>query len=553
MAIPLHARTIYVSHTGSHTTPYTNWSIASTSILEAVNIATNEDVVLITNGLYYPASSVILDKGITVNSMNGRDITILDGLDSHPLFSIEHEQAIVMNLTIQNGQGINGGGININNGTIAQCTIVSNRATGPGWYDGDGGGVYMSGGLMTNCLLQHNDARVYGGGIFCYLNGTSSHCTIITNTARGDYGGGIYLDRGGYAKHSIIASNYADSGGGIYCNNGGSASNCMLQGNNAIFGGGAFISLNGIIQDCCICENYAEGTLGGNEGGAGVYLSGGGLLTSCVISNNDAFNFLNALQGGGVYCSTSGTVERCTIVDNAADAGAGAYFSGGGLIQNSLLMANWTRSGINHGGGIFLDNGGEVKSCSILRNTSSAGGSGIYCDTSGQVINSIIYNNAYPNVVVTNDAGGFSMTYSCTTPTISGTGNINQDPEVVDLNTKDARLTAASPCIDKGINESWMFEETDLSDHPRVFNNHVDMGCHETLLTSTANQAPDNGSYESSWYAPLNATCQLQACSSLTSAWTNVQSVIVATNFIFTVSVTNSETTERFYRTIWLR
>ena len=46
------ADTYYVSHFGSDTFPYTNWTAAAHSIQDAVFAATAGDTVIVTNGVY---------------------------------------------------------------------------------------------------------------------------------------------------------------------------------------------------------------------------------------------------------------------------------------------------------------------------------------------------------------------------------------------------------------------------------------------------------------------------------------------------------------------
>ena len=46
----------------------------------------------------------------------------------------------------------------------------------------------------------------------------------------------------------------------------------------------------------------------------------------------------------------------------------------------------------------------------------------------------------------------------------------------------DYRLLPSSPCIDKGINQDWMLDATDLAGNPRILNGTVDMGAYEFSL-----------------------------------------------------------------------
>ena len=70
-------------------------------------------------------------------------------------------------------------------------------------------------------------------------------------------------------------------------------------------------------------------------------------------------------------------------------------------------------------------------------------------------VNNIIYNNSAPvepqcGAYVVNNAGGYSLDYTCTSQNISGTGNITSEPQFTNANNNDFSLLSTSPCIDAG-------------------------------------------------------------------------------------------------------
>ena len=60
-------------------------------------------------------------------------------------------------------------------------------------------------------------------------------------------------------------------------------------------------------------------------------------------------------------------------------------------------------------------------------------------------------------------------------------------PEFADFNSGDYRLATGSPCIDAGMNESWMTHVLDLDGRPRLdrFSELVDMECYEHIASGT--------------------------------------------------------------------
>jgi hypothetical protein len=59
--------------------PYTSWETAATAIQRAVDEAIAGDQVLIADGTYPLESQVTVRQGLAIRSVNGPDVTILDG------------------------------------------------------------------------------------------------------------------------------------------------------------------------------------------------------------------------------------------------------------------------------------------------------------------------------------------------------------------------------------------------------------------------------------------------------------------------------------------
>lgn len=222
--------------------PYTNWANASTNIQLAVDQAANGDVVLLTNGTYDVWSEILISnaKTVTVTSVNGAEVTIVDGgfpSRTNRCFHLNGNTpgAVLDGLTIRHGGAsgtTQGGGVSCRGGGIVQnCIITENSA------ENSGGGIACDGSvsLIVNCLIAFNTAtngsnNRAGGGVSLSGWATARGCLIVSNSAR--FGGGVHIDSG----------------------NGGLVDNCTISGNDAQNGGGASVG-SGLLRNTIIYFN----------------------------------------------------------------------------------------------------------------------------------------------------------------------------------------------------------------------------------------------------------------------------------------------------------
>jgi hypothetical protein len=98
--------------------------------------------------------------------------------------------------------------------------------------------------------------------------------------------------------------------------------------------------------------------------------------------------------------------------------------------------------------------------------------------------NCIIYFNRGGNW--SDNVGRNSFTNCCTTPAQDGwaVGNITNDPSFMNTNAGNYRLSQGSPCVNAGLNQTWMAtNNVDLDGRSRIdhYSRQVDMGCFEYL------------------------------------------------------------------------
>ena len=475
-----HADTHYVSPSGNHIPPFTNWTDAARTIQAAIDAASSNDVVLVTNGVYEagstraggaPTRAAVTNK-LIVMSVNGPDVTAVVGRGPLGETAIRcaylADGALLSGFTLTNGHtrtvddgaSRDGGGVFCETGAVvSNCLVAGCRA------DADGGGVY--GGRVVHCSVTGCSAGDYGGGVY---SGVVSECELSGNGA----------EHGGAAAYaavtmSTLTSNAASwHGGGIV---GGTASHCRFLANSGRFGGAA---AQADLVRCELTGNTASGRGGGVDDGTiedstienGTAGSGGGVAGTtavrCTIVSNTAY------YGGGSF---GGTLKRCVLRGNAAaDAGGGSM---DGVLNNSLLTGN--AAGTKGGGLHSRWREGRAINCTIVANRSGGSGGGVSLD-SGVIRNCIIYHNTAfstgGNWVGEHGSSYRAWSHTCTTPDPGGTSIVTNAPRVVSLIS--GHIASNSPCVDAGSNAE-VSGDFDIDGEERIWNATVDLGCDELV------------------------------------------------------------------------
>lgn len=245
----------FVALAGNHVAPYLNWADAATNIQAAIDAAGIGDMVLVSNGIYYVTSGILVTQAIEVVSVSGPAATIIDGSDTVRCVYLGAVGARLEGFTVRNGYGMGGpggpdldygGGILCATGTVADCHVVGNW----GYY---GGGISCgAGGLVENCRVEANTAEVGAGGIDCRSGGVIRNCLIITNS--GTVVGGVACTGTALIENSIVAEN---RGCGIWLS-GGRAQNCTIVRNHATLAPGGVWADPGFVHNAIIYANASS-------------------------------------------------------------------------------------------------------------------------------------------------------------------------------------------------------------------------------------------------------------------------------------------------------
>jgi hypothetical protein len=237
LTVRLNAATHYVDlNCTNPVSPYADWSTAATNIQNAVDAATNGDLVLVTNGVYQTGgryipgdttlNRVAVTSAVTLESVNGPAATVIQGYQV-PGTTNGFKAARCVYLTdgaVLTGFTLTGG-----------ATQVASYAA----VNGLGGGVrcLSTSAVVSNCMLVGNSA-MNGAGI---ASGTVNNC-ILSNNAAQNTGGGSYF---GKFNSCLLIGNTAAYGGAAAATVFGSPTlnNCTIYGNSASVAGGGLASL----------------------------------------------------------------------------------------------------------------------------------------------------------------------------------------------------------------------------------------------------------------------------------------------------------------------
>ena len=199
-------------------------------------------------------------------------------------------------------------------------------------------------------------------------------------------------------------------------------------------------------------------------------------FVDCVFEHNEATGI-----GGAVSLQASqARIDLCEFIDNRAGGNGGAFHAASITVDSTgrplvgfvgcLFREN---RAIGNGGAIYL--GGSafssgkafLSSCTVALNVATAGGGGIYAQTSTQVParcwleNSIVFHNRGPS---DQDIFGALSCWNSIAPGQSGPNVSSANPRFVNVRTKDLRLRQDSPAIDVGDFARLPFDATDVDD-----------------------------------------------------------------------------------------
>lgn len=355
--IDLNGHTLTISKSGQC------FEVQNGATLTIIDSAAPQETVTNSGGTVYGNKATLendtLTYYITTSTPNGTGTT--ETLEQH---TVTLTGAIRCDENSDQAIKVNGGTLDIQGGALR-------NSSGKRIVLVESGTLTMEGGYIVGGGSQGNP----GGGIYV-TNGTLNISGGVVAANRGNSGGGIFVNSGtlnisgGAVAGNEVINGHSDNGGGIYVNSG------------TLNLSGGYVTNNYKECGCNDCRNDVNNT----HGGGGIALANSSVMnmTGGYVTGN-----YSGLAGGGIYAGFFGhnvrfTMSGGTIAGNCAELGEGGglRIAGGtnGVIQatNKVYITNNITNSNNDwgGGGIFVQEKGNLSIVNSLITNNSAGGFG---------------------------------------------------------------------------------------------------------------------------------------------------------------------------------
>ena len=242
----------------------------------ALSCVQDGDSIEIAAGRYVLAESLVVDKAIAIEGAAGPGEAILtrESGEVVNLLVLKNEKAAVRGLVFDGNRDFDQNlwipwrslvKIEKEGGLVEKCVIRNSRTE---LNQGEGAGIWMSGGILRDCVVSNNcvqssgGAGKYGGGLAIF-GGVAERCFIHGNQSTdgsGALAGGVYA-AGGILRNSLITGNIAvSSASGVWVK-GGTVENCTIAGNHhnpeypSVDCEGVCM-FNGVLKNCIVYGNW---------------------------------------------------------------------------------------------------------------------------------------------------------------------------------------------------------------------------------------------------------------------------------------------------------
>src|SRR5690348_5197083 len=205
-ALLVRGNTLYVDlNSANPTPPYSDWSTAATNIQDAIDASVDGDKIWVTKGVYQTGgramagnltNRVVLDKAVTVQSVNGPFLTTIAGLGAtNGLIAVRcawlTNNAALVGFTLTRGAtrtSSSGDNTNLQSGGAVWCASSSAMVTGCVMVSNTAffrAGAAYQGTLNTSFISGNGNSVPFSQPLGAVYGGILNNCTVISNFCAG--------------------------------------------------------------------------------------------------------------------------------------------------------------------------------------------------------------------------------------------------------------------------------------------------------------------------------------------------------------------------------
>lgn len=305
--ITVATRTLYVSKTSTPKSPFATWETAASSINDALVIAPDDSTIFVNDGVYTNTVPMILDKQVRLESVHGRDRTVVTRISGIKLVEFKHAKAVVKGFTFRQetkGESICGQGLSMQGGSLESCSIVD-------IYMKSGAFASLSDAKVTDCVFLRG--RMSGGAPFFGGSGSVfDRCEFRENDLDANDQGAFWRNASVTVRNSLFTGNICRDEPALY------------------EAGFLTVGANTVVENCTFTGNRTYRSRQDKEGKVRpAVIVNGGTFRNCIVWGNTTTGLGTNDLSGSVSCIS----HSCS--GNAALAGENGNIAGDPKFRNA--------------------------------------------------------------------------------------------------------------------------------------------------------------------------------------------------------------------------
>ena len=264
------------------------------TISAAIAAANDGDEIAVDAGTYSVSADIVVDKAVTIQSLTGNaeDVIVRRGSGNIHIFSLNNANAVVRDLTIQDGY--------LSANYVAGCCVL----------------IGAAGGRVENCVIRNSTCNGWDAKGCVNLGSADavvSHCVISNCTSSSNQGGSAIYISAGLVENTLITGNSHTTSSykkGIVTMIGGALVNCTVAGNTGYVSSGVCVDKDAAqVINCLIADNELTSS---SVAADAVYVGKASSFVSCLAPVQINASCLTGLIGfkdpsAGDFALTAGS------------------------------------------------------------------------------------------------------------------------------------------------------------------------------------------------------------------------------------------------------